>query len=94
MECSEFRAFFWAFTQSPTILPIEDCGHWLRDCIYSSDIPRHTQGHREGKAWGGQLVSWPQPNCDPQFEKQLEIKQAPIKIKTSSDSTNNLSTIK
>ena len=32
MECSEFRAFFWAFSQSPTIPPTEDRGLWLRDC--------------------------------------------------------------
>ena len=31
MECSEFRAFFWAFSQSPTIPPTEDRGLWLRD---------------------------------------------------------------
>ena len=33
MECSEFRAFFWAFSQSPTIPPTEDRGLWLRDCV-------------------------------------------------------------
>ena len=32
MECSEFHAFFWAFSQSPTIPPTEDRGLWLRDC--------------------------------------------------------------
>ena len=32
MECSEFCAFFWAFSQSPTIPPTEDRGLWLRDC--------------------------------------------------------------
>ena len=31
MECSEFRAFFWAFSQSLTIPPTEDRGLWLRD---------------------------------------------------------------
>ena len=31
MECSEFCAFFWAFSQSPTIPPTEDRGLWLRD---------------------------------------------------------------
>ena len=31
MECREFRAFFWAFSQSPTISPTEDRGLWLRD---------------------------------------------------------------
>ena len=33
MECSEFRAFFLAFSQSPTIPPTEDRGLWLRDCV-------------------------------------------------------------
>ena len=33
MECSEFRAFFWASSQSPTIPPTEDRGLWLRDCV-------------------------------------------------------------
>ena len=32
IECSEFRAFFLAFSQSPTIPPTEDRGLWLRDC--------------------------------------------------------------
>ena len=31
MECSEFRAIFWAFSQSPTIPSTEDRGLWLRD---------------------------------------------------------------
>ena len=35
MECSEFRAFFWAFSQSPTIPPTEDRVLWLRDCCCS-----------------------------------------------------------
>ena len=30
MECSEFRAFFWAFSHIP---PTEDRGLWLRDWI-------------------------------------------------------------
>ena len=34
MECSEFHAFFWAFSQSPTIPPTEDRGLWLRDWFY------------------------------------------------------------
>ena len=34
MECSEFRAFFWAFSQSPTIPPTEDRGLCLRDCNF------------------------------------------------------------
>ena len=36
MECSEFRAFFLAFSQSPTIPPTEDRGLWLRD--WSSEL--------------------------------------------------------
>ena len=37
MECSECRAFFWSFSQSPTIPPEEDRGLWLRDWkLYNS----------------------------------------------------------
>ena len=36
MECSEFRAFFWAFSQSPTIPPTEDRGSGYEICLATS----------------------------------------------------------
>ena len=33
MDCSEFCAFFWAFSRSPTIPPTDDRGVWLRDWV-------------------------------------------------------------
>ena len=48
MECSEFRAFFLAFSQSPTIPPTEDRGLWLRDCHSTSNPgPFGTEAARE-----------------------------------------------
>ena len=39
MECSEFRALFWAFAQSPMIPPTEDRALWLRDCFVVARVP-------------------------------------------------------